>query len=107
MGRGIVKLAEDKYVEWSTVVDAPISEVFNHKEAQFKIGADFDRLDRLNETGTTFVNRTAEDFLSFNRAGENESHLTAAEIVELYTEKTTQKDTLVLPIGNQKELTKS
>jgi hypothetical protein len=76
MGRGILKLAPDEYIEWSTVVDAPVSYVLDREEAVQEFGEE--RIERADKTGTSYYDRppqTAEEFVEFNRAGENETRL--------------------------------
>lgn len=110
-----VKLAEDKYVEWSGVCDAPTSSVLTFQdvedevyaveerkhrredlEDQSELGASIRkavelsaeaRLNRLRNTGTTSaVGTDLESILRSNRAGPGETHLkTAQEIIDTYT----------------------
>ena len=88
MGRAVVKLAEDEYVEWSTVVDAPVTSALEREAAAAAWGAD--RVQRADVYGTSFMNRvvSTEDMLSCNRAGPGESELTLQEIREKYRKDT-------------------
>jgi hypothetical protein len=90
----IVKLAPDCYVEWSTVVDAPVtptltlSQLWEYIRAEYgNAGAERlpERLARCEQHGTSSVNgTTVDELLSCNRAGPKESHITRAEIVRRY-----------------------
>lgn len=111
MGRGIVKLANEKsewYVEWSTVVDAPVSfgasreEVIEYmRDSAFKsmymhdpedkfvkelVEKEVDsRLRRLDSKGTSFIYaESADKFIRFNRAGKNETCLNKEQLIEWY-----------------------
>jgi hypothetical protein len=110
-----VKLAEDKYVEWSGVTDSPTSSILTFKDVEdqvysleerkysrrdledegelgqtlskaVKLAAEA-RLERLRTLGTTSaIGDNLESLLRFNRAGPNETHLkTVEEIIEAYT----------------------
>lgn len=99
MGRLIVKLEDEMadgvelYMEWSTVVDAPVSpllsledfrEWHNWRHPNIDIS---ERLERVAEKGTSSLDGTTpEELLAFNRAGEGESHLTKGEIIAQYRE---------------------
>lgn len=79
MGRGIVKLAEDEYVEWSSIVDAPVSYVVDRETA---VGAwSEERVDRADRNGHSYRDGFG---LEGNRAGEDERELTRDEIRERY-----------------------
>lgn len=95
----IVKLDGDKYIEWSRVVDAPMSyimsrkEMYNHlieqreKTLASKESSE-ERLVRADKYGTSLIGKTSvEEIISFNRAGDNESCLSLEEIIEKYTKK--------------------
>lgn len=100
----IIKLERsgiEYYMEWSTVVDAPVSEALSLD--QFKswyFAYHFpknseeleERLRRVEATGTSAISissetETAQDFILYNRAGENESCLTSDEIIDRYLPK--------------------
>jgi len=84
MGRGIVKLDENKFVEWSTIVDAPISSVFSMEAGFDTYGRE--RMERANESGTSYRDEESnQTFFDYNRAGEGESHISREMIVERYT----------------------
>lgn len=93
MGRFIVKL-EDYYLEWSTIVDAPVT--FGMSLEQFKeyyqgeygrsSMVDLERrLERAEKFGTSSLNDSRTDeLIAGNRAGPNETSLTVEEIVKAY-----------------------
>jgi len=93
MGKFIVKLGEH-YLEWSTVVDAPVT--FGMSLAEFKEYYRWEngergmkelvaRLERVEKKGTSsFTDVDAEDTISINRAGPNETELTRHEIHQAY-----------------------
>lgn len=110
----ILKLAEDKYVEWSGVVDAPVSSVMGKKEVEEylkilhsreeKVEYETDpkilamkkeiveskvkqRMERVETNGTSsaMAGDTMENTVAGNRAGPREKTLTVTEIIELYT----------------------
>lgn len=93
MGRFIVKI-EDKYFEWSTVVDAPVTNGLTREQMEHfcrseygNLGmADFEeRMKRVEERGhSLYRNDTVEDLVGWNRAGPNEECLTLAEIYRTY-----------------------
>ena len=100
MGRFIVKLVppnstREFYLEWSTIVDAPVTggmelEEFKewYREEHGRI--DYDglqyRLARVEQHGTSSIdtNETPETIIAGNRAGPNESTLTMDEIIAAY-----------------------
>lgn len=95
MGRYIAEFGGN-YLEWSTVVDAPVTclmdeaELIAHVKEQYgQAGLDVlpDRMARVAEQGTSARDGTTKaDLLAYNRAGPGESHLaTEAEIVAQYT----------------------
>lgn len=95
MPRGIIKI-KDKYFEWSTVVDAPVTCAMNMDELKEHIKARYgseglddlpDRLFRVDKDGCSFHDRTLDDVICCNRAGDNEEHLSSGEIYEQYAER--------------------
>lgn len=97
MPRYIVELrdGDDRWLlEWSSVVDAPVSfgmtsEEFNayYQEEYGKEGMrDLDqRLERVWKKGTSaHLYDSAEELVSFNRAGPNETSLSVEDIIEWY-----------------------
>lgn len=87
----IIKL-DDYYLEWSTIVDAPISwgmklEEFKKYYKEFYVLSDSnleDRLKRVEEKGTSAFLGKLDDVIKNNRAGKNETCLTKEEIIEWY-----------------------
>jgi hypothetical protein len=91
MGRCIVKLGS-KYVEWSSVSDAPVTYGMTLEElkdhVRFRYGQEGvdelpERLARVEEYGTSsFPPDKVEDLVLFNRAGHQGSCLTLKELVD-------------------------
>ena len=95
MSNPVVKLVENEYVEWSSVVDAPISRVLDREGIKkyliSKYGGPEEntekRIARADKHGTSLLHQhyeSVKDFVSFNRAGDKESCLTLEEIREQY-----------------------
>lgn len=94
MPRYIVKLAEDEYMEWSTVVDAPVTYICTRKEFEDFYRKEYgedgmrtlpERMERVEQKGTScLLDDSAEQTVKFNRAGPNESTLTFDEIRQRY-----------------------
>lgn len=87
MGRYVAKLADDAYVEWSTVVDAPVSWVQSRQQAIKKWSAQ--RVDRADHNGTSIIDgypagSTPEEIVAGNRAGPDETEMSVQEIIEAY-----------------------
>jgi hypothetical protein len=97
MARFIVKLNDghrDFYLEWSSVVDAPVT--YGMSLAEFRAyyreeygNSSMDelerRLDRVNLRGTScFTADSAKDLISFNRAGKGETCLTLEQVIDAY-----------------------
>ncbi|MFW6030480.1 MAG: hypothetical protein ACOCRO_09540 [Halanaerobiales bacterium] len=94
MGKCIIKI-KDKYFEWSTISDAPVTYGMNKDELQEYIKTEYgnkglkelpERLKRVKEKGTSWLeNINLEDTIKFNHAGENEEYLNKEEIYEQYS----------------------
>lgn len=86
MSLGIVKLADDTYVEWSTVCDCPASHVMTRDEALGLAGGQ-ERVERCDRNGTSFVDvaQSGPEYVAFNRAGPVDSCLTVTEMIEQYS----------------------
>jgi hypothetical protein len=87
MGIYVAKLADDAYVHWSTVVDAPVSWVHTRSEAIREWGPD--RVIRTDENGTSILDgypagNTPEEIVRGNRAGPGETEIGVAEIIAAY-----------------------
>lgn len=87
MGRYVAKLADDRYCEWSTVVDAPVSWIVNREHAVAEWGPT--RVERADENGTSILDgypagQTPEEIVRGNRAGPKETALTVEQIIDAY-----------------------
>ncbi len=95
MGHFILKL-KSWYFNWSSVVDAPITNRMTLEELtsyiRFQYGEQgarelHTRLERVEQKGTSaHTYESAEEVISANRAGENETELTMDEIIDQYQE---------------------
>lgn len=92
MARGIIKI-KDKYFEWSTVVDAPITYGMNLEQLNEYIKSEYGeeglrnlprRLESVEEVGSSFMGDTLYGTICANRAGDDETTLTEDEIYEKY-----------------------
>lgn len=108
----IVRLKEDKYVEWSTICDAPVSRIMNEEELkdfmyreelakEVRVGMSEreqdlveklvslrteERWQRIKSTGTSSLHgTTAEQVINGNRAGEKETELSVDELIKEYS----------------------
>ncbi len=82
-----------RYIDWSTIVDAPVSgaltraEIKEHWKRTYGSAASVDIGDRLKDAdkyGTDcFDHSTIEQVIGGNRAGPRESELTLAQIIDL------------------------
>lgn len=106
MPRHILKLTDPSdgqayYLVWSTVVDAPITggmsreALREHWREQEGVAGlrEMDRaMDRVEATGVSSPRyRDPSDLLKGNRAGEDESELTLAEVIEEYCRRRAEK----------------
>lgn len=102
MPRYIVKLHDDKlntdyYMEWSTIVDAPVTygvgldEFKRYYRDQYGEDGmrDFpNRMRRVDEKGTSSeLDNSADELIRYNRAGKNETSLTKEELLEQFCRK--------------------
>lgn len=94
MARFIIKI-EDKYFEWSTVVDAPITYGLTREQFEDYYRGEYgavgmedlpNRLARADTIGTSSLMgyKSVEEAIAGNRAGPNETELTADEILVAY-----------------------
>ena len=93
MGTCIMKL-DGRYLEWSTIVDAPVTELMTLEEFEthyrYQYGQEgMDglprRMKRVEDRGNSFFGgMTNDDIIRHNRAGEGETKLTREEIIEQY-----------------------
>ena len=95
MGRYLIKL-ENYFLEWSTVVDAPVSFGMSLDELKEYIKAEYgnegmimlpERLQRIEKTGTSAIGYNVNQVIQGNRAGPKESKLTKKEIYEAYCQQ--------------------
>lgn len=101
MPKYIIKLSEENtswYLEYSSVVDAPITygmsleefkEYYQEEYGRSSMAELENRLQRVEERGTSsHVDTSVEEQLAFNRAGENETCLSIKEIINKYCKNT-------------------
>ncbi len=99
MPRYILKL--DKwYFEWSTIPDAPITYGMTLEEFKTYYQNEYGlsgmdalpaRLERVEESGTSAIPRqTADQLITFNRAGDNEENLSKELLIQNYVFKERQ-----------------
>lgn len=107
MGNCIAKLVDDSgaefYLEWSSIVDAPVTYGGTVEELREYILEEYGRrgLERLparllraDRTGTSYqhMKTTAEELVEGNRAGPNGTTLSYAEIVRKYCHERPEGD---------------
>jgi len=94
MGRYIIKI-KDRYFEWSTVVDAPITYGMTEDELRAYTKDEYgeeglsrlpERLARVAQNGCSSHVESLADVIVYNRAGPNETRLTEEEIYARYAE---------------------
>lgn len=88
MPKHIVKI-RDRYFEWSTVVDAPVTYGMTLDELREHVREEYGnsglealprRLERVERKGSSAHRGDLDSLLRVNRAGDRESHATEAEI---------------------------
>lgn len=97
MPQFIVKLergAAAWYLEWSAIVDAPVTKGMSLVEFREHIQQEYgrrgvealdERLDRVEVSGTSLMTpESARDAVLYNRAGPDETELTYDQIVDRY-----------------------
>lgn len=95
MPRYIAKLADNEYVEWSTVVDAPVTyimtrdEMIRHLDSNREVDRSYEAMERVKRAdarGTSCISPiiSVEELISCNRAGDKETELTLEQIREKY-----------------------
>lgn len=85
MPKYIAKLAKDAYVDWSEIVDAPVSYVETREDAIRLWG--LDRIERADKNGHSMIDAdpmTPEEIIRCNRAGPNEGSLHLKTILNTY-----------------------
>ena len=93
----ILKLEDDGkeyFLEWSTIVDAPVSYAMQYDEfrdfyqqeyGRSKMAEFEERIARARAKGTSsMLHESADDIIDWNRAGPNETNLSKEEIIEKY-----------------------
>ncbi len=104
MGRGIIKLekgGESRYLEWSTIVDAPVTwgmtldefnEYYRHEYGAEGMRRLPDRMARTELKGTSFyLDADVSDTIGHNRAGDSDVSLTHGQIWEKYVDRAPSK----------------
>lgn len=94
MSRCIIKI-KDKYFEWSTIIDAPVTNGMDKEKLKEYITNEYGnsglrklpfRLERVEEKGASWASYHDLDYtLTANRAGEDEKCISKDEIYEKYT----------------------
>lgn len=102
MPRYIMKLTDQKdnkeyYLEWSSVVDAPVTygadintfkKYYERQYGKTSMNELKERLERVEKQGTSCAfGSTSDEMISCNRAGNNESKLSKEEILDEYCRK--------------------
>lgn len=105
MSHGIFKI-RDRYFEWSTVVDAPVTYGMTLEELEAYIKDEYGRtglkelparMDRVEKYGTSYYPpKTVDELLVLNRAGDNEEGLTADEIYVKYNSQPMQHTAVII-----------
>lgn len=121
MPRMIIKLSEGKrdwYLEYSTVVDAPINygmsleefkEYYQEEYGKSSMGELEKRLMRVEEKGSSsMIHKGLNDTIDYNRAGKGETCLSKEQMIEHYcktdhlkTDEDWKKHTADLPMGRK------
>lgn len=84
MGRWLVRTDDDRFLEWSSIVDAPITMLMTRAELEEYVRDEYGRegLSRLNDR----IERAQKlSEIGWNRAGEGEASLSPEEIIVRYT----------------------
>jgi hypothetical protein len=85
MAHGIVRLADNEYVDWSTVCDAPVTYIVDRAEAVGTWGEErVARADANNHSWLDMPAMAPNRVIAGNRAGKNETELTLAELRREY-----------------------
>jgi hypothetical protein len=96
MPRAILYFKEvDKFLTWSTIVDAPVTCLLTEEEYRKYYICEYGRagmegldekIEQAKKTGCNWGD-DIDDVISGNRAGDNESDISKEEIIERYTDK--------------------
>lgn len=84
MGRWLVKVDEDRFLEWSSIVDAPVTMIMSREQLRAFVRERHgtEGLERLEDR---IARAQPLSKVGWNRAGPKETCLTPEQIVELYT----------------------
>jgi hypothetical protein len=92
MGNFLVKLGA-KYLEWSTIVDAPVTYLLTRDEMREYLRDEYgrsgsrdteERLARCDQYGTSSLYQTRDSLIANNRAGDGDTSLTLDELIAKY-----------------------
>ena len=85
------------YLEWSTIMDAPITRGMSEEELRDHVKEEYgneglsrlpQRMARVREKGvSSYEDESPTEAISLNRAGEKETRLTMDQIVDYYCER--------------------
>jgi hypothetical protein len=116
VGKYIIKLpcdGRDYYLEWSTIVDAPVTfgmsrdefeEYYREEYGNSSMREFADRMRRVDEKGTSDRRDSCvEDTIGFNRAGKDETRLSVEQIVDHWIRRrpNDDEDEPELPMGEE------
>ncbi len=88
----IIKI-RDRYFEWSTVADAPVTHAMTGEQLREYIQHEYgaqglrelgERMKRVEASGCSGIGTTLEDLMCCNRAGAKEAHITEDQIYSRY-----------------------
>lgn len=87
MGMYVAKLADDGYCLWSTVVEAPVTDIVT-RDTAVEVWGD-ERVTRADSNGTSIrdsypAGQTPEEIVAGNHAGVGGEELTVEEILDTY-----------------------
>lgn len=94
MSRAIVKI-KDKYLEWSSIVDGPVTHTMTLEEFKDYYEREYGRrgmkrltedLKRVEKVGNSTRRFKTDELIRGNRAGRGDEELTIDEIYEQYSE---------------------
>lgn len=81
----IAKFGENEYAEWSTIVDGPVSWLYDRMTAVAVFGPErVDRADAFVTSNLEYQLRDIQELIAGNRAGDHEEPLDLAGIREKY-----------------------
>ncbi len=98
MGNCLIKLVRGKkvkYLEWSSIVDAPATYGMTARELKAHIKWRYGeeglkelpaRMDRVENYGTSYYSCNLDDVIGYNRAGIDETCLTQDQLWDMYVD---------------------